>query len=79
MRFAVTYHVRCDPASVEARADGIAVEQSVEMPLAGIEDPAVLTDIVGQVEAIDRPAATEHLPCGSGWRRQRSARMPASS
>ena len=53
MRFAVTYHVRCDAASVEARANGIAIEQSVEMPLAGIEDPSVLADIVGRVNSID--------------------------
>ena len=52
-RFTVTYHVRSDAASIEARAQGIAVEQSVEMPLEGIEEPAVLSDIVGQVEAID--------------------------
>jgi ribulose-bisphosphate carboxylase large chain len=53
MRFAVTYHVRCDAASVEARAGGIAVEQSVEMPLAAIDDPVVLDNIVGKVEAIE--------------------------
>ena len=52
MRFAVTYHVRCDAASVETRAKGIAVEQSVEMPLNGIEDQTVLANIVGQVDAI---------------------------
>jgi ribulose-bisphosphate carboxylase large chain len=52
MRFAVTYHVRCDAALIEARAKGIAVEQSVEMPLEAIDDPAVLADIVGQVEDI---------------------------
>jgi len=52
-RFAVTYHVRSDAASIEARAQGIAVEQSVEMPLAGVDEPAVLSDIVGSVEAID--------------------------
>jgi ribulose-bisphosphate carboxylase large chain len=52
-RFAVTYHVRSDAASIEARAQGIAVEQSVEMPLAGVDEPAVLSDIVGRVEAID--------------------------
>ena len=52
MRFAVTYHVRGDAASIEARAQGIAIEQSVEMPLDGIADPSVLADIVGQVEAI---------------------------
>jgi ribulose-bisphosphate carboxylase large chain len=52
-RFAVTYHVRSDAASIEARAQAIAVEQSVEMPLAGIDEPAVLSDIVGEVAAID--------------------------
>jgi ribulose-bisphosphate carboxylase large chain len=52
-RFTVTYHVRSDAASIEARASGIAVEQSVEMPLAAIDEPSVLSDIVGQVEAID--------------------------
>jgi ribulose-bisphosphate carboxylase large chain len=52
-RFTVTYHVRSDAASIEARAGGIAVEQSVEMPLAAVDEPSILTDIVGQVEAID--------------------------
>jgi ribulose-bisphosphate carboxylase large chain len=52
-RFTVTYHVRSDAASIEAQAAAIAVEQSVEMPLAGIDEPAVLSDIVGQVQAIE--------------------------
>jgi ribulose-bisphosphate carboxylase large chain len=52
-RFTVTYHVRSDAASIEARAQAIAVEQSVEMPLAAIDEPAVLSDIVGKVESID--------------------------
>ena len=52
-RFSVTYHVRSDAGSIAARAKGIAVEQSVEMPLAAIDEPAVLSDIVGQVEQID--------------------------
>ncbi|MSP02442.1 MAG: ribulose 1,5-bisphosphate carboxylase [Acetobacteraceae bacterium] len=51
-RFTVTYHVRSDAASIEARAQGIAVEQSVEMPLAAVDEPSVLTDIVGKVEGI---------------------------
>jgi len=45
--------VRGDAASIEARALAIAVEQSVEMPLAAIDEPAVLSDIVGTVEAIE--------------------------
>jgi ribulose-bisphosphate carboxylase large chain len=52
MRVSVTYHVRSDAADIAARAQGIAVEQSVEMPLAAIDDPAVLTGIVGKVEDI---------------------------
>ena len=41
-RFTVTYHVRSDPAAIESRAWAIAVEQSVEMPLAAIDEPEVL-------------------------------------
>ena len=52
-RFTVTYHVRSDAASIAGRAAGIAVEQSVEMPLAAIDEPAVLTDIAGEVQGID--------------------------
>jgi ribulose-bisphosphate carboxylase large chain len=53
MRFEVTYHVRSDAASINARAQGIAVEQSVEMPLDAISDATVLSDIVGKVAAIE--------------------------
>jgi ribulose-bisphosphate carboxylase large chain len=52
-RLSVTYRVRADTADIEARARGIAVEQSVEMPVEAIEDDAVLSNIVGSVEAID--------------------------
>ena len=52
-RFSVTYRVRADAAGIEARARGIAVEQSVEMPVEAIDDAAVLSDIVGVVEAIE--------------------------
>ncbi len=51
-RFTATYRVRGDADGIEARAQGIAVEQSVEMPLAAIDDPAVLSEIVGAVEGI---------------------------
>jgi ribulose-bisphosphate carboxylase large chain len=52
-RFTVTYHVRSTAAEIDARAQGIAVEQSVEMPLAAIDDEAVLSNIVGAVEGIN--------------------------
>jgi ribulose-bisphosphate carboxylase large chain len=52
-RFTVTYHVRSTAAAIDARAQEIAVEQSVEMPLGGIDDVMVLSDIVGTVQGID--------------------------
>jgi ribulose-bisphosphate carboxylase large chain len=52
-RFTVTYHVRAAAADIEARAQSIAVEQSVEMPLAAIHDQAILSDIVGAVQGIE--------------------------
>ena len=52
-RLIATYHVRSDAASIEARASGIAVEQSVEMPVSAISDHDVLENIVGRVQSID--------------------------
>ena len=52
-RISITYRVRSDAAGIEARAKGIAVEQSVEMPVEAIDDAAVLSDIVGVVEGIE--------------------------
>ena len=54
-RFTATYRIRSDAASIEARAQSIAVEQSVEMPVSAIVEPDILRDIVGRVAAI-----TEH-------------------
>ena len=47
-----SYHVRSDARAIEARARAIAVEQSVEMPVAAIDDNFVKSEIVGRVEAI---------------------------
>jgi len=46
------YHVRCDARSIEERARAIAIEQSVEMPVAAITDEFVCAQIVGRVTAI---------------------------
>lgn len=51
-RLTAIYHIRDSAERVEARAKGIAVEQSVEMPVAAITDRHVLDDIVGRVENI---------------------------
>ncbi|HEY6255242.1 MAG TPA: RuBisCO large subunit C-terminal-like domain-containing protein [Xanthobacteraceae bacterium] len=50
------YHVRCDARRVEERARAIAIEQSVEMPVAAIEDEFVRVEIVGQVAGIEEKA-----------------------
>jgi ribulose-bisphosphate carboxylase large chain len=49
----VTYHVRSDARAIEERARAIAIEQSVEMPLAAIADEFVRAQIVGRVCAIE--------------------------
>ena len=46
------YTITSSPASIEARAQSIAVEQSVEMPVAAIEDTRVLGEVVGEVSGI---------------------------
>jgi ribulose-bisphosphate carboxylase large chain len=52
-RLSAIYRVRADAGSIEARAQAIAVEQSVEMPVSAIVEPEILADIVGRVEAIE--------------------------
>lgn len=51
-RLTAVYHVSESAGHIAARAEGIAVEQSVEMPVAAISDRTVLENIVGRVEAI---------------------------
>ena len=50
-RLTAIYHVRAEAAAIAERARAIAVEQSVEMPVAAIDDRFVLDEIVGKVEA----------------------------
>jgi len=59
-RIVASYLVRCPEAEVQARADSLAAEQSVEMPVHAIRDPWVREEIVARVDAID---AVE-----GGWR-----------
>jgi ribulose-bisphosphate carboxylase large chain len=51
-RLTAVYRVTDSAANIAARAKAIAVEQSVEMPVAAITDPMVLNDIVGRVDDI---------------------------
>jgi ribulose-bisphosphate carboxylase large chain len=56
-RLRATYRIRCPAGEVQARAQAIAIEQSVEMPLAGVRDPRILNDIVGRVEGVEQTGA----------------------
>src|SRR4051794_11607835 len=51
-RLIVVYHICCDAGAADDRARAIAVEQSVEMPVAAIEHQYVRTEIVGRVESM---------------------------
>jgi ribulose-bisphosphate carboxylase large chain len=51
-RIVAVYRVRGQAGTIEARARAIALEQSVELPLEVIDDPAILANIVGRVQAI---------------------------
>ena len=48
-RIEATYRVRSDARSIAARAQAIAIEQSVETPVEAIEDERVKAEIVGRV------------------------------
>ncbi|MBV9440335.1 MAG: ribulose 1,5-bisphosphate carboxylase [Candidatus Eremiobacteraeota bacterium] len=60
MRFLATYEVRCAAQDVEARAQAIAFEQSVECPLAAIHEPRIVETIVGRVERIEHVDEQRH-------------------
>ena len=57
MRIVAVYHVRSDAAAIAARAQAIALEQSIEAPLAAVRDDFVAREIVGEVAAIREIAA----------------------
>jgi ribulose-bisphosphate carboxylase large chain len=67
-RLTAIYHVRSDARAIAARAQAIAVEQSVEMPLSAITDQAILDTIVGKVEDV-RPIAGTHFEVRIGLSR----------
>ena len=52
-RLKARYHIRCRPRDIEAFAQSIALEQSVEVPLDVVRDAFVRDRIVGRVESID--------------------------
>jgi S-methyl-5-thioribulose 1-phosphate isomerase len=51
-RLLATYRIATDEAQARARAEALAIEQSVEMPLEAIDDARVLDEVVARVESI---------------------------
>lgn len=58
-RLLATYRIQAPAAGIRARAEALAVEQSVEMPVAAIDDARVLSEVVARVESI-RAAGDAH-------------------
>ena len=49
----VTYRLRAGGADAAQRAQVLALEQSIEMPLAAVMDSRILSEVVAQVERLD--------------------------
>lgn len=62
-RFRATYRLRAKASDVQARAQALALEQSVEMPLEAVTQPFVRERVVARVESIE-PLETPHDPGG---------------
>jgi ribulose-bisphosphate carboxylase large chain len=58
-RLTARYRVRAEANAIEERARGLAVEQSVEMPVSAIREAAIREEIVGRVDRIEDR--------GDGW------------
>ncbi|HHY56405.1 MAG TPA: ribulose 1,5-bisphosphate carboxylase [Chloroflexi bacterium] len=50
--FFATYHIRATADEISARAEGVALEQSVELPRAAVRDPHIVENILARVESI---------------------------
>lgn len=59
-RLIAVYAVRADVAGVDARAEALALEQSVELPLAAVFDARVRREVVARVESIAARADGRH-------------------
>lgn len=52
-RIRAVYHISAEPEAIEARAEALAAEQSVEMPPAAITDRYVRDEILARVEHLE--------------------------
>jgi ribulose-bisphosphate carboxylase large chain len=63
-RILATYRIAASESESRARAEALAAEQSVEMPLAAIRDERVLREVVARVESIRPHAGTFEVVLG---------------
>lgn len=63
-RILATYRITAPAAEARARAEALAAEQSVEMPLAAIRDERVLREVVASVEEIRARGASFDVVIG---------------
>ena len=59
-----TYRIAAPQAEIASRAQALAIEQSVEMPLAAIDDERILREVVARVEEIRPNAAGAEVVLG---------------
>jgi ribulose-bisphosphate carboxylase large chain len=52
-RLYVTYSISAAPGDIERRAEALAVEQSIEMPLEAVREQRIRDEVVGRVESIE--------------------------
>jgi ribulose-bisphosphate carboxylase large chain len=52
-RLRVTYLVSASPGDIQRRAEALALEQSIEMPLEAVRDQRIRDEIVGRVDSIE--------------------------
>lgn len=64
-RIACVYRVRARADAIEARAQALALEQSVELPLAAVQDARIRETVAGRVEAIE-PAGEDEAAAREG-------------
>ncbi|MBV8367486.1 MAG: ribulose 1,5-bisphosphate carboxylase [Candidatus Eremiobacteraeota bacterium] len=48
-----TYLMRSEPAQIEARAEALAIEQSVECPLEAVREQRILDEVVARVASVE--------------------------
>ena len=60
MRIIAVYRVFCSREDIRRKAEALAIEQSVEMPVEAIADQWVRDEIVGRLDEITRLRRRHH-------------------